>query len=263
MFAPHDPTKPRSYKNTAPTTRKRTRAAVESESGDDSSAPATPRPRGGDGDGGDAQPAKTPVLPNIQSLNLENMVKDDPTDDLTGGLRIMDLDSDEPMIIYQNEMYSCTWSSSIGSDILFMKHPPMEEDLVHKPLHTFKSWDILALGAAKLVAVPATIQRKEDVLQQTDLDVPMALVDASTPVGGDVLRQAKFLGRMADIKIQRKELVGNLKSLSESVIKQPENFDAEGRPFPKRGSRAKRTPVKGGKSTANVSGSPATPAEGE
>jgi hypothetical protein len=150
----------------------------------------------------------------------------------------MDLESDEPMIMYQGQIYSCQWASSLGSDLLFMRRPE-KPGPDYKPLHSFREIDILAISAAKLVASPATIERRQDFTRQSDLDAPLEDTDLNIQ-NEDVIRQARFLGRIAEIKARRGEQVGNLQALAESVHKHPENFGPDGKPLRGRGRGGRR-----------------------
>jgi hypothetical protein len=226
LFAAHDPTKPKKKASRAGKKRRRTTASDDDDG--ESERPATPIVNDTD--------AQAEQL-NIQNLNLTATI-DKASHTSPSGLQIMDLESDEPMIMYEGQIYSCQWASSVGSDLLFTKHPenPAPD---YKPLHSFREVDILAIGAAKLVACPATIERRVDFTQQSDLDAPIA--DANVTIQNEeVIRQARFLGRIAEIKARRGEQVGNLKTLADSVHKHPENFGPGGSPVKRgRGGRGR------------------------
>lgn len=232
LFAAHDPTKPKKRASRAGKKRRRAATEDDEEAEDEFLAPSA-------GDNNDEQQS---MLPDIQTLKLAATIGK-PSGTIPSGLQIMDLESDGPMIVYQGQIYSCQWASGIGSDLLFMRRPDNASP-GYKPLHSFKEVDILGISAVKLVASPATIERRQDFTRQSGLDAPVTNVNSYIQ-NEDVIRQARFLGRIAEIKARRGEPAGNLKTLAESVDKHPENFGADGKPLKRgrggRGRAARRT----------------------
>ncbi|KIW05552.1 uncharacterized protein PV09_03430 [Verruconis gallopava] len=234
LFAPHDPTKARGKAPHAGKKRRRgpedgdvdgANEGIEGNDGDAASSPAEHKPN--DDTAAFTQPR---LLRDLEAMSLAATGKQsDGFVSAEDGLQIVDLGTDEPVIKYQGQIYNCQWAASIGSDLLFARRPeqPSPE---YQPLYSFKDVDLLGIGAARLIASPATIERKHDLTRQSPLDAPL-------PEGGqanlnkDVVRQARFLGRIAEIKASRGEQVGNLKTLAESVFRTPENFGPDGRPL--------------------------------
>jgi hypothetical protein len=236
LFAEHDPTKPK--KKAAPKTGKRRRrtSAAEEEDDDDeaNNAASTSVPA----EESTEQTASTqqPLVQELEGLNLATAASKAASDGSSRGLQIMDLESEEPVIMYRGQMYSCHWASSIGSDLLFMRRPD-EPSADYNPLRSMRNVDLLGISAAKLVATPTTIERKPDYSNETDPDAPLADQNANIQ-HADVLRQATFLERLADIKTERGEMVGNLKSFAQGVQRNPENFGPGARGG--RGGRARK-----------------------
>jgi len=120
--------------------------------------------------------------------------------------QIMDLESDNPIISYQGNLYSCHWASSIGSDLLFGKRPIEEVADRRQSLYSFDSWDLLAIGSARMVASPATFQRRQAP--------PISQGQTSIAIYEDENqnRQADFIKRLADIKVKKGEHIGTMVS---------------------------------------------------
>lgn len=60
-----------------------------------------------------------------------------------------------PLIAYKQQIYSCNWASTLGTDMLFYRPAEGEQQLVDPPSR------LLATSAAKLVARPVDVQRKQ------------------------------------------------------------------------------------------------------
>jgi hypothetical protein len=137
----------------------------------------------------------------------------------------MDLESDEPVIVYQGQMYGCHWATSLGSDLLFMRRPdsPGED---YNPLHAFKEVDLLAIGSARLVTSHAAVERKPDYLLYKGADP--STTNANLMIENEeIIRQARFFGRLADIRARKGEPAGNLKTLADSVLANPDSHAAQ------------------------------------
>ena len=266
IFAPHDPTKARFSKAKA-SSRKRSHGVANATENGSPTGRTTPQ---NDANEGTQERHASSKMPSIHRLSL-NLSLDDRPETSPQEIQIMDLDGDNPVIMYQDRLYSCEWASSIGSDLLFVKRP-LEPDPTRKPLHSFKEWDLLGIGAAKLVAAPAAIERKHTVTQRTDLDVDMADPD-SNPMGldnEDMMRQARFLGRVADIKAKKGEPTGNLRTLAKSLLVKPIESVANDRgvgrgsrratPRRARAARTPSTPSRVGAQVSEQSISTPTPA---
>jgi hypothetical protein len=121
----------------------------------------------------------------------------DPTE-----IQILGLCNNEPIISYGGNIYSCQWTASIGSNLLFKKHYGHVEPS-HQPLETLGSWDLIGLGAATLVASPATIQPRRrgtlDLRHENGNPTPGSGV-RSIRLKDDSTQQDLFLKQFADIK---------------------------------------------------------------
>ena len=218
LFAAHDPTKPK--KKAAPKAgRKRRRGAGDAEDNDDNETTSTPAGENNDTNSS----SKAPLVQELQDLNLAAAAAQENS---SKGLQIMDLESDEPMVMYTGQIYSCKWATSLGSDLLFMRrHEEPGDD--YQPLHSFEEVDLLSIATAKLIARQATVERKPftapPIDQAANPDTNVAIQNE------DIIRQAKFLSRIADIKAKRGEFAGNLKTSADSVLLHPEMYTPDGK----------------------------------
>lgn len=234
LFAAHDPSKP--TKKTAPKAGKKRKKRgdpddVETNDTADKTG-GTDEPTTESAQPNNTSTASNPLVQELEELNIAAAAQ--AASNPTKGLQIMDLESDEPMIVYQGQMYGCRWATSLGSDLLFMRRPDsLDED--YNPLRSFKEVDLLAIGSARLVASHATIERKPDYLLHKRADPSTTNADL-TIENEEIIRQASFFGRLADIKTRKGEAVGNLKSLADSVLADP-NSEAVQKASNKRGGR--------------------------
>ncbi|KAI9812587.1 MAG: transport between ER and Golgi ATPase protein [Pycnora praestabilis] len=87
----------------------------------------------------------------------------EPTTDDDQRFQILDLHTPNPIVSYQKHIYSCHWSSTIGTDLLFTKasSPSSPHDAKTLPaLRSTQEWDLLAATQLKLVATPAKLVPK-------------------------------------------------------------------------------------------------------
>jgi hypothetical protein len=163
---------------------------------------------------GDAGPEPEEPTPSI--VNAEETLKSadppavvEPTEPLE--IQIVSLDNTEPVISYKGDIYTCQWASSIGSDLLFAKRD-IQTSPDHEVLHSFESWDLVAIGSAKLVASHASLHPRRFEGTEDHI-IPLTPAPATLGPGLSVpdleeeerLRQSDFLKRFADIKAKKGE----------------------------------------------------------
>lgn len=160
--------------------------------------------------------AQAPEISDLANLSLSSKGKVEAEPGQS--LQLTDLATENPLLMYEGQLYSCEWASSIGSDLLFMHRDDERNGTSHAdytPLHSFKEVDLVGIGAARLVASSATLERR-----RAD-EAPGAADDALAPASApcdEVLRQAHFMSRMADVRTKRKENAGNLKSTAQTIL---------------------------------------------
>jgi len=99
-------------------------------------------------------------------------------------IQIVDLHTKNPLISYQGTIYSCSWSTSMGTDMLFSKQNRGDESESSKVLRSFKDWDLLSLSSTRLIATE--LKQKNRVPE--------------TSIAPDDNPQAAFLHRFPKIK---------------------------------------------------------------
>ena len=72
-------------------------------------------------------------------------------------IQILELHSHNPVISYENEVYSCSWSDMIGTNMFFSMHL---DDPPTAPLRSTEDYDLLGTSRIKLVGRQATVLNK-------------------------------------------------------------------------------------------------------
>jgi hypothetical protein len=126
-------------------------------------------------------------------------------------IQIVSLNHAEPVISYKGDLYTCQWGSSIGSDLLFARRD-IQTDPNREVLHSFDSWDLFAIGSAKLIASHATLHPRRFEGAEDYNNPPTAAPTApGTGLSAldleeeEKLRQSDFLKRFADVKAMKGE----------------------------------------------------------
>ena len=113
------------------------------------------------------------------------------------GVEIIELDSHNPLIRYQEQVYSCTWTDMVGTNMFFNR--PGDE-VVAEPLTRTREYDLIGTSRVKLVGHLAKLAeipkgRKRDRSSYED----------EGETGQQTRQQANFLERLMDIKKGRGE----------------------------------------------------------
>ena len=138
-----------------------------------------------------------------------------PTDDVPESskreVQILDLHTDNPIISYGGQIYSCQWAQNAGTELLFTMHDPSS------PLPILRSLpddvDLLGAISARITSIPATMETK--LLRRNSPTPDLSDLshgydpDLRIPVGiGASSRrkdQAQFLESLMDLKEQKGE----------------------------------------------------------
>ncbi|KAF2747137.1 hypothetical protein M011DRAFT_444288 [Sporormia fimetaria CBS 119925] len=154
-----------------------------------------------------AQPAVGyPILLQTRLRALEAMRRqgetvadtvNDQAPSFMGEMQVSGLHTEKPLIMYNGQLLSCSWASSIGTDMLFVK-PKTEE----RPLRSLPDVDLLATSSVKLMATAARLRPRDEVIE--DFSTEQAATAA--PKSNQNTAQAKgFLARLNEIKAKRGE----------------------------------------------------------
>lgn len=99
----------------------------------------------------------------------------------TGAIQISGLHTDNPLVYYDNHLVSCTWGSTIGTDLFFVKPNP-DASTESKPLRSLPAVDLLAVSATKLMGTDATLRPSDEVLEKVPL-TPAGETSDGKPTG--------------------------------------------------------------------------------
>lgn len=141
--------------------------------------------------------------------------RDSPLD-----LQILELRSKNPVILYNDQVYSCTWHDLIGTNMFFSQH---NESLQPEPMTTDGNTDLLGTSRIKLVARQAKLQPKQGpeesrAAENEELMKPAkgsglgALRSTKPKINVDMRKQAKFLEELMEVK-QAKGDVDNVRTI--------------------------------------------------
>ena len=158
------------------------------------------------------------VPPNTDRRGSTTLETPDPEE----RIQILEIHSKNPIISYQNQLYSCQWTSTIGTDIL-LSSPDLDSNFPR--LRREQGFDILAATSIKLVGQPAQLIPRYDVrmtrsagteprasnveatTEREHVDVPKgpAQLQVGPESGRLRLNQARFLDRLIAAKAARGE----------------------------------------------------------
>ncbi|KAL8708391.1 MAG: hypothetical protein Q9220_006681 [cf. Caloplaca sp. 1 TL-2023] len=105
------------------------------------------------------QPNPLPIDPALQQQQepLQPPPKANPPPaDPKSRIQILDLHTRNPLISYQNRIYTCTWGTTLGTDI-FLSAPPAHPFSSQQPLKSYPDVDVLGTSCTQLTARLATI----------------------------------------------------------------------------------------------------------
>lgn len=90
-----------------------------------------------------------------------------------GEVQVVGLHTPNPLVMYNGQLLSCHWTSTVGTDMFFVK-PDANQS---QPLRSLPSVDLLSLGSAKLVAKVGRLRPRDDLFEDTsDAQPPMESV---------------------------------------------------------------------------------------
>ncbi|KAF2625723.1 hypothetical protein BU25DRAFT_396489 [Macroventuria anomochaeta] len=84
-----------------------------------------------------------------------------------GEAQIIGLHTENPLVMYNGQLLSLQWASTIGTDMFFAK-PDTDADSEEKPLRSLPNVDLLAMSSAKLVAKVGRLRPRDDLFDDVD-----------------------------------------------------------------------------------------------
>lgn len=142
-------------------------------------------------------------------------------EDYGDNVQILDLHTTNPIMSYRNNIYSCSWVDTIGTNMFFTKH---QETPLHEPEIATEDYDLLGTSRIKLVGHRANIAPKpaskkrpypedtsrDEIEPQTEQFVPagrsLGTIKRTNPrINFEIKQQATFLEKLMDVKKARGE----------------------------------------------------------
>lgn len=176
--------------------------------------PAGATPQNADG-------AASPVPAQTTSGNNATREQNDADLTVPSNVQVLGLHTTNPVISYQDQVYSCTWVDMIGTNMLFTQ-PGASEDV--EPVVSTDDCDLLGMSTIKLLG-HRTIMKKSSRKRgrpeddgEGDDSQTLDVADTQPQVVGrslgtltgynshknvQIKRQAAFLGKLAEIKDKR------------------------------------------------------------
>ncbi|CAD6586215.1 MAG: hypothetical protein ASARMPREDX12_002304 [Alectoria sarmentosa] len=169
-----------------------------------------------------SEPPESPVPEALAPMDVDQ-IPDQSDQELsppepTDHIQVLDLHTQNPLISYQNQMYSCEWTSTLGTDLLLTTPAP---NFPHPVLRDTPNVFVLAASSIKLMGRPAQIATRQRAEEGDEASTPApenstasantASSEKATPVkiplGATPSRarqnQANFLERLIAIKAKK------------------------------------------------------------
>lgn len=111
-----------------------------------------------------AQRGQQQDAPTVENANV-NANDEDAT--ALGEAQIIGLHTENPLAMYNGQLLSLQWASTIGTDMFFAK-PDADAESDEKPLRSLPNVDLLAMSSAKLVAKIGRLRPRDDLFDNVD-----------------------------------------------------------------------------------------------
>ncbi|KIX03716.1 uncharacterized protein Z518_07269 [Rhinocladiella mackenziei CBS 650.93] len=156
----------------------------------------------------ETSPAQAP--PDTPSQEVEDD-DDDSARPFPSQVQILDLNTTNPMISYMDQVYSCTWTDMVGTN-MFFTHPGLLDTI--EILQSTDDYDLIGMSRIKLVGDRVQVSKKKGS-KKADVDAPaehdeppegrsLGNLNGTNPATNmQIKKQAAFLEKLMDIKQQR------------------------------------------------------------
>lgn len=128
------------------------------------------------------------------------MIESTETDyPLADHAQILGLHTSNPIVSYQNQIFSCTWADQIGTELFFATpdpEPDPSSDVQNPVLRRGRDFDLIAANSVKLLG------RRAALIPSTGAAPAQ---ESTTHKTGSQTNQSRFLERLMDIKQARGE----------------------------------------------------------
>lgn len=128
----------------------------------------------------------------------------------TNQAQIVGLHTENPLVMYNGQLLSLQWASTIGTDMFFTK-PHADTESGEQPLRSLAGVDLLAMSSAKLVAKVGRLRPRDDLIDTAVEADAAAVQTADGAVNEDAQETAavssppptSFLARLNAAKAKR------------------------------------------------------------
>lgn len=106
------------------------------------------------------------VRGQLPDTTTDVMPTQDDTQEMAnmGEVQVTGLHTSNPLVMYNGQLLSCQWTSTIGTDMFFTR-PQAEDSDLHQPLRSLPAVDLLSLGTVKLVARVGRLRPHDDIFE--------------------------------------------------------------------------------------------------
>lgn len=132
-------------------------------------------------------PAPEPPAPMAIDPALEQPEEDTSFSERKNCIQILDLHKQNPLVSYQNQLYSCEWTSTLGTDVLLTAPTP---DFPHPVLREKPNVSVLATSSIKLMGRPAQISSRHPTEEGAQTSLTPA-PESSTAAANDAVSLEK------------------------------------------------------------------------
>ncbi|KAI9791150.1 MAG: hypothetical protein M1835_000516 [Candelina submexicana] len=102
-------------------------------------------------------------------------------------VQILDLHTPKPIVSYQNRVYNCDWTNTIGTDLLLARPSTQSDSAEHTDLRSRPNYSLVATSAVKLLGNPAQLVAKQEVrTRQQDATGEQATTEGGQGTDGDL-----------------------------------------------------------------------------
>ncbi|KAL5337852.1 hypothetical protein BJX70DRAFT_221260 [Aspergillus crustosus] len=158
-------------------------------------------------------PIPAPPRPDDQDPAVTNTETDNKSAER---FQILGLHTPNPIISYQNQIFSGSWADQLGTE-LFFAHSGMtgsefdDLDLTHTSLKHTKDFDLISANNVKILARKANLISSSGLAASTQREAP-SLIHTSTPDTSTLVykpehqsNQSRFLDQLKELKRRRGE----------------------------------------------------------
>ncbi len=197
---------------------------------DDSVLP-TPDPQETPTDNAALPAEETLAAPTQELQSTPNRIAESDQDahlSFSSRVQILDLSTSNPIISYRGQVFSCTWTDVIGTNMFFAQ-PGMSEEV--EPLRSKDNYDLLGISRIKLAGQRAKLTKKSDSIPGVGDDIANEEPAESENVpGGQDSRnetrekQVTFLEKLKEIKRRLGESYAGLAESTQEIASTPESL---------------------------------------